>query len=312
MNQARQLAPTDSEWEQTRLFDEQLAKQALDELFHLTQQYRSSESYRRLLQFVGRFRFYSPYNALLVHIQLPGATYVAPARRWLREFSHRVRPGARPLVILQPMGPVMFVFDVSDTEPLNGARPLPREVVSPFEVRGGKIRDELSVTIESAKRDGVRVGIRDAGAQSAGEIQLRAGGAQNVIVRTRPSPLSIQVPVRYEVLLNSGHSPEAQYATLAHELAHLYCGHLGTPNPKWWPDRRNVGVAEREFEAESVCYLVCQRLGIDNPSEEYLSAYVKNNREVPQISLEAVMLASGLIEKMGRQRLKPRKEAKIE
>ncbi len=35
--------------------------------------------------------------------------------------------------------------------------------------------------------------------------------------------------VRYELLLNAKHSPEQKYATLAHELAHLYCGHLGSP-----------------------------------------------------------------------------------
>lgn len=37
-------------------------------------------------------------------------------------------------MILQPMGPVMFVFDVSETEPLPGAPCLPREVIAPFEV----------------------------------------------------------------------------------------------------------------------------------------------------------------------------------
>ena len=38
--------------------------------------------------------------------------------------------------------------------------------------------------------------------------------------------------------------------------------------------------------------------------------YVDDNKDkdVPAISLECVMAASGLIEKMGRERLKPRKE----
>ena len=53
-----------------------------------------------------------------------------------------------------------------------------------------------------------------------------------------------------------------------------------------------------------------ERLGIFNPSAEYLSGYVDDNKDkdVPAISLECVMAASGLIEKMGRERLKPRKE----
>jgi hypothetical protein len=64
---------------------------------------------------------------------------------------------------------------------------------------------------------------------------------------------------------------------------------------------------EREFEAESVCYLVCGRVGIDNPSDKYLAGYIEQNSHVPEISLECVMAASGLIEKMGFVRLKPRK-----
>ena len=55
---------------------------------------------------------------------------------------------------------------------------------------------------------------------------------------------------------------------------------------------------------------MCKRLGIENPSETYLASYVKGNKEsdVPAISLECVMKSAGLIEQMGRGRLKPRKE----
>ena len=66
----------------------------------------------------------------------------------------------------------------------------------------------------------------------------------------------------------------------------------------------------REFEAESICYLVCQRLGIENPSEKYLANYLAKDEtgDVPPISLECVMKSAGLIEQMGRERLKPRKD----
>ena len=72
--------------------------------------------------------------------------------------------------------------------------------------------------------------------------------------------------------------------TLAHELAHLYCGHLGTPNDNWWPDRRGLSEAVREFEAESVAFLLCSRLGIENPSHEYLAEYIKGHTRTPPIS----------------------------
>ena len=114
--------------------------------------------------------------------------------------------------------------------------------------------------------------------------------------------------VRYELLLNTKHSPGAKYVTLVHELAHLYCGHLGTSNDDWWPNRRGLSETVREFEAESVAFLVCCRLGIENPSHEYLSGYVKDHAYTPAISLDCVLKSAGLIEQMGQKRLKLRKE----
>jgi len=300
--QSSQLSPA-GKWEAD------VARRAIDELFSVAKQYRSSTAYQDLLCFVSRFRFYSPFNALLVHVQMPGARYVAPAHRWLEVFRRRIRAGARPLVILQPMGPVMFVFDVSDTEPLEEAPPLPPEVERPFEVRRGHVGWRLEPTIENARRDGVRVSEQRAGSQSAGAIRTAAGkGFLTVLVKEPPEPEYQTVPLRYELLLNSEHSREAKYATLVHELAHLYCGHLGTPDQRWWPDRRGLPEDVAEFEAESVSYLVCGRLGIVSPSAQYLAEYVKGHEETPPISLDRVMVAAGLIERMGRERLKPRKQ----
>lgn len=292
-------------------WDRDAANRALDELFTLAGRYRKSSEYHALLQFVARFRFYAPFNAMLVHLQMSGATYVAPAHRWDRKYGRRIKAGERPLVILQPMGPVMFVFDVSQTEPGERALPLPREVEQPFEVTVGLIGDALPRTVENAKRDGVTAITRQAGSQSAGQIgRVEAGRHVAFLVKENPDPVYLSVPLRYEVMLNSAHSSEARYATLAHELGHLYCGHLGTPDPRWWPDRRGLAPDVRELEAESVCYLLCARRGLDNPSAEYLSGYVTKHDETPAISLDRVMTAAGLIEQMGRHRLEPRKEKK--
>lgn len=200
------------------------------------------------------------------------------------------------------------MFDVSDTEPLDGAAPLPSEVTNPFKVRSGRVGHELHLICENAKRDGVNILEQQAGTQSAGSIQVASSrGFLNVLKKSRPKKEFERVPLRYEMLLNSKFSREEKFATVAHELGHLYCGHLGSPNVNWWPDRHTLNTDSCEFEAESVCYLVCSRLGIDNPSDEYLAAYLRANKETPPISLEAVMKAAGLLEKMGRELLRPRK-----
>jgi hypothetical protein len=208
-------------------WDRDSTRRALDELFTVARTFNLSKAYLELMEFVGRFWFYSPFNAMLIYTQMPGARFVAPAHRWARQFRRQIKVGARPLVILQPMGPVLFVFDVTDTQPLPDAPALPAKVERLFDVLHGRIGDELEQTIERAKRDGVNISERAHGSQRAGSIQTtRSGGYLDVTVATKPQAVIRQVERRYELLLNSNLTRAARYATLVHELGHLYCGHL--------------------------------------------------------------------------------------
>lgn len=82
----------------------------LDQLFLEVGTYRDSTDYMELLKFVRRFRKMKPYNAMLLHVQKPGSTFVASASDWWERFRRKPKPGARPLVILRPFGPVAFVY----------------------------------------------------------------------------------------------------------------------------------------------------------------------------------------------------------
>ncbi|HET6384043.1 MAG TPA: hypothetical protein VFJ58_11685 [Armatimonadota bacterium] len=136
---------------------EDKARRALDDLFNIARSYTKNEAYRDLLKFICRFRFCAPYNALLLHVQMPGATYVATASDWLYKYGRRIKVGARALVILRMMGPVDFVFDVSDTEPAEDRPSLPPDVDRPYAVGGRLSKFFLDSTVENAKRDGVAV-----------------------------------------------------------------------------------------------------------------------------------------------------------
>lgn len=127
------------------------AKMALDELFTLAGKYNLSDAYLELLRFVGRFRFYSPFNAMLIYTQMPGAQFACTARRWRKDYHREIKISARPIVILQPMGPVLFVFDVSDTAPLPNAAPLPLPIEAPFRAKHGKIAGKLALTTENSR-----------------------------------------------------------------------------------------------------------------------------------------------------------------
>jgi hypothetical protein len=284
----------------------------LDQLVHDARIYRSGRAFAELLEFAGRFRFYSPFNSMLVRVQMPGATFVATAPRWHTEYGRTVRPEGRPLVILRPGGPVMIVFDVSDTVPVDGsATPLPPEVVRPFEI--GLLPDVEAIMGRSernARRDGVRVARVQAGSQQAGSIQGAPGPALELTVHRGPATELVEVPQRYVACLNEDHEASTQYATLVHELAHLYCGHLGTPDQRWWPDRRHLDHATKEFEAEAVSFVVCKRIDDFVEFPPYLAEILRRDDDLPPFSLDRVVKVAGDIEQMGKRNLPLRKETR--
>ena len=289
---------------------DQSSQSAIDDLVRDARRFSSSSDYRELLQFVRGFRAYSPFNATVVRIQSPGATYVAPADRWLRDYDRVISPGARPLMILQPRGPVMFVYDVADTEPLNQhSRPLPKRVTDPFAVTwDGDVEKVMTRTVENAARDGIRVTHTPSGANQAGcAMPASAQGAISFVARRRPERVTVDVQVRYDVVINDHLDAPAQYATLLHELAHIYCGHLGTPNEKWWPARNRLSHAQDEFEAESAAYIVASRLNSTVQFSTYLDQHLTANGLIPPMSFDRVLKVSKELEDMGAKHLPLRK-----
>jgi hypothetical protein len=57
--------------DQRKLEEKELLR-ALDDLFISTRRYRTSQKFKELIKFVSRFRFYSAYNAMFIHIQRSG------------------------------------------------------------------------------------------------------------------------------------------------------------------------------------------------------------------------------------------------
>jgi len=51
--------------------DTDISKRALDELFSLTSLYRKKNTFVELMNFASKFRSYSPFNAMLIHVQNP-------------------------------------------------------------------------------------------------------------------------------------------------------------------------------------------------------------------------------------------------
>lgn len=260
----------------------EVKRKALDSLVARALAYRTGPELKALFDFMRRFPHIAPYNAMLLHVQNPGIGYALQARFWECDYFRWVRPGARPYVILQTMGPVAFVFELSDTEPIDPAVDLVPEIVkNPFPAKGqppfGAVKNLVSACLEV----GIEVECRDRGT-------ILAGSVQRLTHRTPP----------FHLLLNLKHTEAQQLGTLAHELGHVFCGHLGAYEEGFWTDRSYVPRITREFEAEAVAYLVTDRLNLDIGSVEYLAGYLSDPNPLPNYSFDAVLKAVGKIEKM--------------
>lgn len=218
---------------------------------------------------------------------------------------------------MQPNGPVMLVFDEHDVEPaVESPRPIPEGVQNPLAI---KYRDP-SAEIEhrrrnlelNAVRDGIRVNLADHGPHAGGQVRYLGGTGRHLTRQPAKNASADKdaetFPHRYDLIVNRTLAQRDQYATLVHELAHVYCGHLGSPDPdKYWPHRPEVQHDVAELEAESVVHMVLARIDPNVEMGGYIGGHLKDGAVPPNVSLNAMMKAAGLIEEMGEGRLPRRK-----
>ena len=247
-----------------------------------------------LLEHLAGYRQYRPYNALLLLLQLPAVSYVLPAYRWEQDYRRRIRPDAQPLMALVRGGPVMFVFDISQTEETADSRPLPA-FDDPLRMTDlSEAVTKLEWVVENAKADGLRVSSAPLGLRYGGCIwPVKGAPEQETLVRRRPRETTM-VQVRYETVVSRRLSATERLAVLAHELGHLYCGHIGTHNERWWRSRTRVNPDCQEAEADAVARIVIRSLAPDVELPRILRRSFSQS-DLAELSLEMVTKAAGRI-----------------
>lgn len=224
---------------------------------------------------------------MLLHVQNPRSTFVATASDWETRFGRKPKEDARPLVILKPFGPVSFVFDISDIE----GDPFPEQFTDPFHVQGSVSEAELKRLIHNLQYNGIAYEERVFDSYFAGYLETYD---KAISIQYRDKEMVIAQPFR--MVVNRDFDATTKVATIYHELAHLFCGHLPNKRLKQIPERYMFSYNVKEFEAESVCWILCERHGIQSPSAAYLSHFLEANDELPDISVETVLKAAGRIE----------------
>lgn len=246
---------------------------ALDELFTRSAKYKTGSDYLGLLQFINKFPTLSPFNAFLIHMQNKGVSIVMSANKWQR-YKRVPKHNSRPLIILVPFAPIEFVYDISDTE----GDEVPASLLNPFHTKGNVPISMLKQLIVSINKD-------DLGYE---EYVMHKGTAGHAQSKRKDLKISI----------NSTMNLEEKFSTIIHELAHIYCGHLGINDLSWWNNRNFLKNDVMEIEAETIAYLVCGRFNLVTSSDYYLSEYIKKHTDINGISLDTILVVAGYIESM--------------
>ena len=268
---------------QNRLLHFEDCAHAIDQLFSSALRKQGLSAFDEFLGFARKFSNLSVYNAMLVKLQRPGASAVGSRRQW-RDIERQVLPDAIPIVILHPFGPVRFVFELGDTE----GKPVPAFEQNPLFAQGIVTDLLFQRTKTAAENFAVEVVETD---QYGNCLAGTAAGFE-----VYPERVTDKKARSFRVKLNAKHDPPSRYATMAHELGHIYCGHLGADAKGRWPDRRKIlSPNAMELEAEAVAWLVCQRNGIATRSREYLNDLI-DKEDLQHISMYSIYEAANRVE----------------
>lgn len=276
---------------------------SIDRLFEEIRQYCTGAEFMEKLAFYIKFPYIGAYNAALVEQQRPGARFVLTARKWKKDHGRKIKRNARPVMILLPFYPVEFLFDISDTEPIKE-----NIYVDDNEVIEDIIRCntnyyaydyDISYYMKHLEINLPKFGIsynNDYIVGSERRAEITNSTDDTIYVRVYKEAM-VKYHSYYAISVDMKAKGADELALLFHELAHFFCRHIPS---SWWKGR-DLEIEVKEFEAETVSYLVCNRLGIKSDPKKYLANYVKNNNEIPPISLDAVFHAVDTIEQLAKE-----------
>lgn len=301
------IAEWAAEYSRTTIIQKEM-RGSMDKLFRIIENYRKSEYFLEMLRFCARFKELSPYNALMVKTQMPAARYVLTKKQWDERYHRIPKRNARPLVILRKYGPISYVFEIGDTENTQQMllgfykteEQILEELSHPFQTTG-EVQHRL---YENLTRSLAYYGI------ALDTFRVAAGfGAQILKTNCKVNVRDIETNGYYVISVNDKADESTAFASICHELGHFFCRHLAPPyysDDKWWKLRR-PSWETREFEAEIVSFIICERYGVGNQSWEYLSRVLGSHSTIPQdISVERVFKAANEVERMLADDLDPK------
>lgn len=253
-----------------------------------------SDKYREYLDFCSKMPLRSLNNQILIFLQKPEATLCLGYNQWVKKFERHVRKGAKAIKIFAPC-----MRNISSEDALN------RLLTNPFyegtlsintiESMREKLSRGESVSILSGFKPTNVFDVSDTEGKDFPEVNIckyLEGDVDNFqsILGTLENIAKIPVefkseeedsvlkrgakgyysPLTDSIVIKSNMSEIQTISTLVHEIAHSIM-HSKDMKTEGIHDSEAVkGI--KELQAESVSYMVCQRLGIE--TEEKTFGYI--------------------------------------
>lgn len=220
------------------------------------EEYATSEKYRDLLRVMSLFHNYSANNCLLIALQCPHASYVAGYTSWRNNFHRQVKKGEKAIRIISPIKYKKKNEEDEEEERIG--------------FKSASVFD-ISSTYQIPDMEPVTIGVEDL----QGHIE-NYKDFLHAFQSISPVPVDFRLfdgdargyysDTEKIIVVQDGMTERQSVKTLVHEIAHAML-HTKEQLQEHKKDRK-----QKELEAESVAYVVCEHYGFD--SEDYSFPYI--------------------------------------
>ena len=249
----------------------------------------SSESFKQYLSCLSKFHSYSLNNTLLILSQKPEASLVAGYRAWQTNFNRHVNKGEKGLMILAPV--TTKEDRLMNKHDENGNVILDESGNPVQEMRVVNLTHFKTTTvfdISQTSGDPLPSLVHDL-TGSSNEVKAIIQTIQSVCVlpiefKTETEDLSFMTgakgyysPKKDKIVINKDLEDLQTAKTLIHEYAHSIL-HKET----------NKNQSQREIEAESLAFVICDHFGID--TSEYSFGYIASYANKDYSELKSILV----------------------
>ena len=242
----------------------------------------TSENYISFLKMMAQFHNYSYNNVILILTQCPTATRCASFQTW-KKLGHPVKRGEKGIKVLVP---IPYTYEkkqktvdedgnaIMETVDAKGLTFRIGHVFDAQQVDGQLPSPCHELTDDSEELQAVVNRIINENDDISYDVTLQEGGANGYYrVDTK------------QICLRTGMAASQQFKTLAHERKHsiLHCEEA--------VEKCKYTASEREVQAESVAFVVCNAFGVDSGTEysfPYIATWQGKDMNVLRSSLSVI------------------------